>query len=320
MRSDFNKLLTEAPRLRNHWKFSDVRNAKGNDFDEEAKGGKVSIHALRRNTTVPRRAFNENLNTLKRFIKSQVGRPWNKVYSEICENFDKRKVVNDHILVHLFEYVEINAQMHDGRVCVLNSYRHGSYDYVWDPVAHKSTRVPNENYYDKRWTPIKDDSCLWYVHPVDGLLKENKGHKTRRQAKKLESADWAKKKAKVFRQLNTFEELHFEDGVWYHYTMKAKPAPRQVFGIPGYSEHYFAALSDAEKKAKGEWYLKDVKFAEVYPKKDYGDRRARGNLYYATRELANKKVLKSQDLIGTATFNEEGSISHRTLNKNRFTA
>lgn len=299
MRSDFNKLLTESPRLLNNWKFSDVRNSKGNaQFDEDAKGGKVSIHSQRRNTTVPRRSFNENLNTLRRFIQANVGRPWDKVYSEICANFDKRKVINDHILIHLFQYVETKAKLVDGRVCVLNSWRHSG--RVYDYKTHTWNDGP-EGYYDARWIPIKDDSCDWYVHPVDGLLKVNKGHKTRRQAKKVQQAEYRKTVAKTFRQINELQELHFEDGAWYIFTLKPVPPPKIVFGIPGYSDREFSSLPKEEQEKRGRNYDVRPELQHFYPTRLQNSDR---NLYYAKRELASKKILKAHGLLGSAALIE----------------
>ena len=53
--------------------------------------------------------MNENLSPLRRYLESQVGRPWDKVYSEIRANLDARKATGLHILQHLDCYVERNC-------------------------------------------------------------------------------------------------------------------------------------------------------------------------------------------------------------------
>src|SRR5207244_2148033 len=58
--------------------------------------------------------FNEHLGPLRRFLHSNVGRPWDKVYSEICQHVDRGNVVQKHILTHLFEYVIVDVEMIDG--------------------------------------------------------------------------------------------------------------------------------------------------------------------------------------------------------------
>jgi hypothetical protein len=47
--------------------------------------------------------LNENLAPLYRFVQSQVGRPWNKVYSEIREFINSNSTIQQHVLVHLFK-------------------------------------------------------------------------------------------------------------------------------------------------------------------------------------------------------------------------
>ena len=314
MRSDFNKLLTESPRLGNQWKFRDIRNSKGNAPKEDDIGGKQSIHAARRNTGVRRRRFNENLNTLRRFIQSNVGRPWNKVYGEICENFDKRKVVNDHILVHLFQFVEIDTKMVDGKVCVLNSYFAGPVEYVRESSG-KRVVSENEGYYNKRWRPIELGQAEWYVHPVDGLLKANKKRVSYKKAAELREKQASVEKAKVFRQLNKFEELHFENGNWFLYTLKVKPKPERVFGIKEMPDRYFRMMSPEEQKERGAWYYREVGVHSIDPPKyAHGNmfqswRKEHHDIYYAKREAASKKLLKEHGLIGTATFDEGASTS-----------
>ena len=46
---------------------------------------------------------------LRRYLESQVGRPWDNVYSEIRANLDARKATGLHILQHLDGYVDRNC-------------------------------------------------------------------------------------------------------------------------------------------------------------------------------------------------------------------
>ncbi len=52
-----------------------------------------------------RKYLNEYLNPLVRFLQKNCNRPWNKVYSEICNNMDRRSAVKGHIFDHLLDYV-----------------------------------------------------------------------------------------------------------------------------------------------------------------------------------------------------------------------
>src|SRR5271155_3661608 len=60
--------------------------------------------------------FNENLSPLKGAIRAAIGKRWDTFYSDLCKNFDKRSVINQHILQHLFEYVERDVYIEDGEV------------------------------------------------------------------------------------------------------------------------------------------------------------------------------------------------------------
>jgi hypothetical protein len=60
--------------------------------------------------------LNENLAPFWRFIDGCVGRPWVKVYSEICEHVDRSSAVQAHILQHVWDRIERNPVFRDGKV------------------------------------------------------------------------------------------------------------------------------------------------------------------------------------------------------------
>ena len=74
MRADMFKVLVERPRHRWKWDDGSARWSR-NDIDEPAW--------LRTRAGYGTRALNENLAPLRRYLHAQVGRPWNKVFSEI---------------------------------------------------------------------------------------------------------------------------------------------------------------------------------------------------------------------------------------------
>jgi hypothetical protein len=51
----------------------------------------------------------DRLNPLKRYLESQVGRPWSEVFSEICAVNDKRTIRGYHLLTHLFQDVMVDG-------------------------------------------------------------------------------------------------------------------------------------------------------------------------------------------------------------------
>lgn len=58
----------------------------------------------------------DNLNPLWRFLDKNVGRPWAKVYSEICAACDRKSVVQAHVLEHVKDKVVMNPVFVEGRV------------------------------------------------------------------------------------------------------------------------------------------------------------------------------------------------------------
>ncbi len=107
-------------------------------------------------------AFNEHLSPLRRYVQSQVGRPWDKVHSEICAHIDRGNVVQKHILTHLYDYVLTRVLLIDGQPCWGDS----SYCYSWygRPLRELSLRQ------------------LCYVCPKSGLLKRVPPRRTPRPA------------------------------------------------------------------------------------------------------------------------------------------
>src|SRR5687767_13668540 len=52
-----------------------------------------------------KKSLNENLAPLRRYLRSQVGRPWDKVYGEICQRIDRSSAVQLHVWQHLSDFV-----------------------------------------------------------------------------------------------------------------------------------------------------------------------------------------------------------------------
>jgi hypothetical protein len=87
---------------------------------------------------------------LKRWLRSNVGRPWNDVFSEACQVFKADNVVRAHIRTHMMEYVERHTFMSDGE--------------VW--CVQRSIEVPIRSLRGHTVWP------KFYVHPETGILHE----------------------------------------------------------------------------------------------------------------------------------------------------
>jgi hypothetical protein len=62
------------------------------------------------------KGLNENLAPLRRYLQSQIGRPWDEIYSEICERINRNSAVQLHIWQHLMDYVCTDPYVASGLV------------------------------------------------------------------------------------------------------------------------------------------------------------------------------------------------------------
>src|ERR1043165_6998205 len=111
MRSDMDKVIVERPRhgsrMRGH--------GKGYRRDWQ----RIAASELpKRERIKPQRgsskSFNEHLGPLRRYLQKQVGRPWDKVYAEICAQVSRDTVVQKHVHTHLMDYVATDVIDIDG--------------------------------------------------------------------------------------------------------------------------------------------------------------------------------------------------------------
>lgn len=65
--------------------------------------------------------LNENLNPLHRFLMKSVGRPWDDVYSELCEGVDRRRAIGFHVFQHVRQWIS-DVLFFDGEPYDLGSY------------------------------------------------------------------------------------------------------------------------------------------------------------------------------------------------------
>jgi hypothetical protein len=116
MRADMKKVIVERPRYN--------RGASNNKSAKRLTSGEIaaamadeesfdSPRSIQRNRD---KSFNEHLGPLRRFLRRNVGRPWNKVYSEIREVIDTRSTISQHVLDHLKWEVQTETFEQDRKV------------------------------------------------------------------------------------------------------------------------------------------------------------------------------------------------------------
>jgi len=119
------KLIVERPRLGSRLRnlksgerltADDVRSAI--DAADDYDGGPARASSGRRN-----KGLNENLAPLRRYLHRQIGRPWNKVFSEIRKNLDTRSAIGLHVMQHLYQFIDVQTLLSDGAVYSIRGYR-----------------------------------------------------------------------------------------------------------------------------------------------------------------------------------------------------
>jgi hypothetical protein len=190
MRKDMAKVIVERPRLgRSAAGLRPGRTRAVEDDDGEP------IRAPRAARTPKAKAqktksLNENLNPLRRYLQSQTGRPWNKVYSEISENLKPTSTVQQHVRDHLEDFVAIKTRMKAGVVIVAQRYG--------------GERALEEDYH------------RFYVHPRTGLLRENPYYKSWNARARAKREAAAKALAARMREVDAKTQLHkLKDDVWW---------------------------------------------------------------------------------------------------------
>lgn len=76
------------------------------------------------------KTLNENLSPLKRYLNKQVGRPWDKVFSEICEHVDTDSAVKKHVRDHISWFVNEHVVVENKKV-YQKAAKYSNYLELW---------------------------------------------------------------------------------------------------------------------------------------------------------------------------------------------
>lgn len=184
MRSDFHEVLIERPRSGMRIKTRRDGKPKARLWDGE--DGFEDCVPGRPNRT---KWFDDHLSPLRRWLRAQCNRPWDKVYSELCAGIDTRSVVGQHLRDHAMQEVERNCLM-DAR--------------------------------GKPWRIRSDDYCAvegLYVHPRTGLLRWQ--DKTCRKQYLIERAELQRNEFAHLDSVTTESCNIRVDGIWYRMRLRA---------------------------------------------------------------------------------------------------
>ena len=193
MRADMAKVIVERPRMTARaW-------PRPKGYQPPApplRRGRPALPRGDRGTLAGRRqGLNEHLGPLRRFLDKQVGRPWDKVFSEICARIDRSSAVQDHVRDHVEDYVHRQVILVDGVPC----------DGEGGCCYGRPLR-------EMRW-------IRWYVCPRTGLLRRN-AVAPRRRPTPVQGGEPPK-----LIQVGKGLQCRFLDGAWHLVAFERLPKP-----------------------------------------------------------------------------------------------
>ena len=190
MRSDMGKLITERERAGGQFvgsrKYGETIRWLGFEADYEGpRRAKASAHGQYGWNC---KEFTDVLGPIRGYLAKQVGRPWNKIYSEISAVLDKGKLTHRHVFDHIWN------------------------DFVERPGTPKSP-----------WRSGHD----FFIHPRTGLLcRRKKETKAMRAARWVKPPDPDLKKISPGKEYRRIREIWYY--VEFHIEKLVGHPPREV--------------------------------------------------------------------------------------------
>lgn len=252
MRKDMSKVIVERPRTgRAVAGMRPGRTRTLVDDDGEPIKAKGAREPKGREQKTKR--LNETLNPLKRYLAANVGRPWNKVYSEISEHLKPSSTVQQHVRDHIEDFVAVKTRMKAGKVVVT------------------SARFGGERL-------LEQDQSRFYVHPRTGLLRKNEHRIARTKlARELREARQAALDARM-RVIDAKTQAHLFGDDWWEVKL-AKIGSQKLTDSYGRISYLVTPFTDVVRSAK----LTKLSLADLY---------GREGVYAAAKRQLSKTEIK----------------------------
>jgi hypothetical protein len=255
MRNDMYKVIVERPRP---WKGGHADAVqRRDDLDGPTH---LSMRA-----GYAGRFLNENLAPLRRYLRSQVGRPWVKVFSEISAGIDRRNTVQQHIYEHIDGFIAIAVDFQDGRLVDLRNR-------------------------DRFRAGYPELSQELFVDPHSGLIRLNEAYRARsRQIAERRRQEQAQLVARR-RILNDRTVLLRIEDLWFEVTLAELPAGRtleQRVGGECKRKVVFERRYDVVLRREIQRYQESDERERVY---------GSSNLYAVSKRQLSKREMKAHGL------------------------
>lgn len=204
MRRDHHKLICEKERHGSSNKFHYVRHKKNflaasNDWEWEEieEDDEITFRSTQRISMKRPYKIDESwkeltdfISPLQGFVRKNVGRVWNDVFSEFCAQYDQRSVLTKHLFQHLKGFVERKmVEREDGQLYSMSRYN--------------------------GWRSLEEGYEQFYVDPRDGILKENPHYRSWRQTRKEYHRAAVESRKRTIRDVDNLTELQLINGTWF---------------------------------------------------------------------------------------------------------
>lgn len=228
MRKDMSKVLVERPRRGGTGKNKlrvNRHKAKRDPENTTCFHSMKMVHRGEDGGYDNLKSLNENLNPLRRYLRSKVGQKWDDVYSEIMAGLNLNNAVQYHVWQHLLQFGEVQTKtyLENGRVM------------VGDGLPYT----------------LKANNDTYYVHPVSGLLcytGENKKHEWKRNSGNTQYLNSYRDPKKPLEQFFRIE------GIWYKIGFRLPTEDEEKQGNWGHWSRQYNSLS---RTTNMEWIKKD---------------------------------------------------------------
>ncbi len=171
------KVITERPR----WGHRDPNAKTGMSVRWEGPEAEYNIPTKDGRGKLRTKMFSDLLGPVLRWTRKQVGRPWSKVYSELCQTFDKRRTTHAHVIEHIC-----------GRIGWVALHVEKRPDGFWRAKGSLLGSYPPE----------------YYVHPRTGLLCFQLRPRFGRKSKPAPNPD----EVEIDGPMHVFSRIR---GIWY---------------------------------------------------------------------------------------------------------
>ena len=190
MRHDMDRVLVTRPRIGGK-----VRR-KGRAYPMEHLPSRVGMKRALAFAKADTKTLNEHLQPLRRYLHGQVGRPWDRVWSDIAAGLRATSTVQQHVRDHVFDFVARDVFLR-GREPWLREFG--------------SERPLRESYHE-----------LW-VDPRSGILRHNRHRVTwrQRQRERHEAAERTLR-ARMVPGKGDVQYHLLADGAWWAVTLASQ--------------------------------------------------------------------------------------------------